>query len=127
MGVAQLVERWIVAPVAEGSNPFAHPCLLLLLWWSCLFPRLEFGSCLAKLVANSLQSDLRNPKLGLSTISVRHGCHRCVDAIGDLVDLQLGCRLLVRKLANLSSHLLAFSQPLLKQIFLRRFGCCGGG
>ena len=25
VGVAQLVERWIVAPVAEGSNPFAHP------------------------------------------------------------------------------------------------------
>jgi hypothetical protein len=25
VGVAQLVERWIVAPVAEGSIPFAHP------------------------------------------------------------------------------------------------------
>ena len=28
VGVAQLVERWIVAPVAEGSNPFAHPSYL---------------------------------------------------------------------------------------------------
>ncbi len=25
VGVAQLVEPWIVAPVVEGSNPFAHP------------------------------------------------------------------------------------------------------
>ena len=24
-GVAQLVELWIVIPVAEGSNPFARP------------------------------------------------------------------------------------------------------
>ena len=28
MGVAQLVERWIVAPVAVGSIPIAHPSLL---------------------------------------------------------------------------------------------------
>jgi hypothetical protein len=28
VGVAQLVERWIVVPVAEGSNPFTHPTLL---------------------------------------------------------------------------------------------------
>ena len=26
-GVAQLVERWIVIPVVEGSNPFARPSL----------------------------------------------------------------------------------------------------
>ena len=25
VGVAQLVELWIVAPAVEGSNPFAHP------------------------------------------------------------------------------------------------------
>ena len=25
VGVAQLVERWTVAPVVEGSIPFAHP------------------------------------------------------------------------------------------------------
>jgi hypothetical protein len=25
VSVAQLVERWIVAPVVEGSNPFTHP------------------------------------------------------------------------------------------------------
>ncbi len=25
VGVAQLVERWIVAPVVEGSIPFTHP------------------------------------------------------------------------------------------------------
>ena len=25
MGVAQLVERWIVVPVAVGSNPTTHP------------------------------------------------------------------------------------------------------
>jgi hypothetical protein len=25
VGVAQLVERWIVAPVAVGSIPIAHP------------------------------------------------------------------------------------------------------
>ena len=24
-GVAQLVERWMVIPVVEGSNPFARP------------------------------------------------------------------------------------------------------
>ena len=28
VGVAQLVERWIVAPVAVGSNPIAHPVTL---------------------------------------------------------------------------------------------------
>ena len=27
MAVAQLVERWIVVPVAEGSNPSTHPSL----------------------------------------------------------------------------------------------------
>jgi hypothetical protein len=25
VGVAQLVEHWIVAPVVEGSIPFTHP------------------------------------------------------------------------------------------------------
>jgi hypothetical protein len=25
VSVAQLVERWIVAPVVEGSSPFTHP------------------------------------------------------------------------------------------------------
>jgi hypothetical protein len=25
VGVAQLVEHWVVAPVAEGSSPFTHP------------------------------------------------------------------------------------------------------
>ena len=25
VGVAQLVEHWIVAPVVEGSSPFTHP------------------------------------------------------------------------------------------------------
>ena len=25
VGVAQLVEHWIVVPVAAGSNPVAHP------------------------------------------------------------------------------------------------------
>ena len=28
VSVAQLVERWIVAPVAVGSNPITHPLLL---------------------------------------------------------------------------------------------------
>ncbi len=27
VGVAQLVECWIVAPVVAGSNPVAHPIL----------------------------------------------------------------------------------------------------
>ncbi len=27
MGVAQLVEHWIVAPDVEGSSPFTHPIL----------------------------------------------------------------------------------------------------
>ena len=27
VGVAQLVERWIVVPVVEGSNPSTHPML----------------------------------------------------------------------------------------------------
>lgn len=27
VAVAQLVERWIVVPVAEGSNPSSHPSL----------------------------------------------------------------------------------------------------
>lgn len=27
VSVAQLAERWTVAPVVEGSNPFAHPTL----------------------------------------------------------------------------------------------------
>ena len=26
VGIAQLVERWIVAPEAVGSNPSSHPC-----------------------------------------------------------------------------------------------------
>ena len=25
VGVAQLAERWVVAPEVEGSSPFAHP------------------------------------------------------------------------------------------------------
>ena len=25
VGVAQLAEHWVVAPVAEGSSPFIHP------------------------------------------------------------------------------------------------------
>ena len=25
MGVAQLAERWVVAPEVEGSSPFTHP------------------------------------------------------------------------------------------------------
>ena len=25
VGVAQLVEHWVVAPVVEGSSPFTHP------------------------------------------------------------------------------------------------------
>lgn len=29
VGVAQLVERWIVAPVAVGSIPIAHPATVL--------------------------------------------------------------------------------------------------
>ena len=28
VGVAQLVEPWIVAPVVAGSNPVAHPIYL---------------------------------------------------------------------------------------------------
>ncbi len=28
VGVAQLVELWIVAPVVAGSNPVAHPKFL---------------------------------------------------------------------------------------------------
>ena len=28
VGVAQLVEHWVVAPVAEGSSPFTHPIYL---------------------------------------------------------------------------------------------------
>jgi hypothetical protein len=30
VGVAQLAEHWIVAPVVEGSIPFTHPILTLL-------------------------------------------------------------------------------------------------
>ncbi len=33
VGVAQLVEHWIVAPVVEGSNPFTHPMNIR----ACLF------------------------------------------------------------------------------------------
>lgn len=29
VSVAQLVERWIVAPVVEGSSPFTHPINLV--------------------------------------------------------------------------------------------------
>ena len=35
VGVAQLVERWIVVPVAEGSNPSTHPKLLTLFFAEC--------------------------------------------------------------------------------------------
>lgn len=28
VGVAQLVERWIVTPVVEGSSPFTHPIFI---------------------------------------------------------------------------------------------------
>ncbi len=28
VGVAQLVEHWIVAPVVEGSSPFTHPIFM---------------------------------------------------------------------------------------------------
>ena len=30
VGVAQLAERWVVAPEVEGSSPFAHP----IVWYS---------------------------------------------------------------------------------------------
>ena len=30
VGVAQLAERWVVAPEVEGSSPFAHP----IVWFS---------------------------------------------------------------------------------------------
>ncbi len=30
VGVAQMVERWIVAPVVVGSSPIAHPFILLI-------------------------------------------------------------------------------------------------
>ena len=30
VGVAQLVEHWVVAPVAEGSSPFTHPIPLFI-------------------------------------------------------------------------------------------------
>lgn len=36
VSVAQLVERWIVAPVAVGSNPIAHPYPKALLLWRAL-------------------------------------------------------------------------------------------
>ncbi len=29
VGVAQLAEHWVVAPVAEGSSPFIHPIVNL--------------------------------------------------------------------------------------------------
>lgn len=29
VGVAQLAERWVVAPEVEGSSPFAHPIIWL--------------------------------------------------------------------------------------------------
>ena len=42
VGVAQLVERWIVVPVAEGSNPSTHPknqsfllCEIPRMWLFC--------------------------------------------------------------------------------------------
>ena len=28
VGVAQLVEHWVVAPVVEGSSPFTHPIIV---------------------------------------------------------------------------------------------------
>ena len=39
--VAQLVERWIVAPVVVGSSPIDHPILLQGGGKCCLIPRLE--------------------------------------------------------------------------------------
>ena len=32
VGVAQLVELWIVAPAVAGSNPVAHPIFSPLAW-----------------------------------------------------------------------------------------------
>ena len=33
VGVAQLVERWIVAPEVAGSTPVAHPILVVISDW----------------------------------------------------------------------------------------------
>ncbi len=32
VGVAQLAERWIVAPEVVGSKPIVHPIILSILW-----------------------------------------------------------------------------------------------
>ena len=38
VGVAQLVEHWVVAPDAEGSSPFTHPiCFFQGSWRSPFF------------------------------------------------------------------------------------------
>ena len=44
VAVAQLVERWIVAPVVVGSNPIGHPILLQVANECCLIRGLEISA-----------------------------------------------------------------------------------
>jgi hypothetical protein len=50
VSVAQLVELWIVAPAAAGSNPVAHPTT----FWSQILKTSEFGFCLDETSRNTL-------------------------------------------------------------------------
>lgn len=61
VGVAQLVERWIVAPVAEGSIPFAHPYdPELLLRRPLQFSGLKFALALCDPIPDPFQIQLRS-------------------------------------------------------------------
>ena len=44
VGVAQLVEPWIVIPVVVGSSPIIHPILFMLAWFLVVAGRLNHAS-----------------------------------------------------------------------------------
>ncbi len=94
VGVAQLVERWIVAPVAVGSIPIAHPRRLR-------FRRALENHCIQGLFrlievrADCRQSLLCRPQSVLSLILSRRIDYRRKNLIRQLVDLELKRRFLI--------------------------------
>ena len=72
VGVAQLVEHWIVAPVATGSSPVAHPIYSLsfsdlskiylysFVWFYLNFKNSNFPNLKDKLVVKDSQKFLIN-------------------------------------------------------------------
>ena len=118
VSVAQLVERWIVAPVAAGSIPVAHPSKAALLFGRTLkLHRFQGLSCLVQLRSNRRQPVLSLSEARLRLISsrlIRYGSEKL---IGDLVHLQLQRPFLIREVLKSGPYLCQFLIPLDHRIY----------